>query len=236
MIYENLEFAPPTGRPFFYGNFVMTLDGKVAAGKNPKTYWPIGSSFDHDVLLHLRTYADVLLHGKSTARGFRTVDSLAQENFQQARLRRGIARELPYGIVSNPPDLSLLPAVKNNPGEKPLLITSQRADVPPEINELTSVQRLGNDRVDLNAVTELLYLQGHRVVLVEGGPKLFSSFLNAGLLDEIFITLSPKIIGSDTTTRTMVEGVIFLPTQVKNCTLLSAIPVENEIYLRYSIK
>ena len=71
MLYPNLKFPKVLKRPFFYTNFVQTVDGKVGVGKSElQGYWPIGSKKDYEVLTELRAYADCLIHGGNLAREF----------------------------------------------------------------------------------------------------------------------------------------------------------------------
>lgn len=73
-------------------------------------------------------------------------------------------------------------------------------------------------------------------MLIEGGPTILASFLKEGLIDEIFLTIAPKIFGSKyPSTLTMVEGYLFPKQSIKKLKLLSVKPIGNEIYLRYQI-
>ena len=74
MFYRNLKFPKIKNRPFFYTNFVQTVDGKVQVLKNTKDYWPIGSKLDHEALLELRAYSDCLIHGSNLAKEFGSQD------------------------------------------------------------------------------------------------------------------------------------------------------------------
>ncbi len=188
MFYQKLKFpkfknrpALPRGRPFFYTNFVQTIDGKTAVRK--KGYWPIGSSVDHQILLELRSHADCLIHGKNLAKQFgeQTLKSLSKYH-----------PNLPYLVVTtrNLPDL---------------------------VAELKS--------------------KGYKRVLVEGGPTLLASFLKQDLLDEIFLTISPKIFGSQKdATLTLVEGYLFSPSKIKKFKLISVKKLGDEVFLRYRAK
>ena len=55
----------------------------------------------------------------------------------------------------------------------------------------------GADTVDLVAMRHLLEDQGARQILCEGGPALFGSLLEAGVVDELDLTWSPMIVGGD---------------------------------------
>ena len=51
------------------------------------------------------------------------------------------------------------------------------------------------DRVDEAAVLAALADRGLYRVLTEGGPMLFSSFVERGLLDELCLTIAPSLVG-----------------------------------------
>lgn len=207
MLYPNLKFPRVKRRPFFYTNFVSTLDGKVAV-KNPG-YWPIGSRADYDVLLELRAYADALIHGGNVAReyGEVTFKTLNKPSFKKLRKKLGKNPLLPYFYVTSKPETIKLPlgaGVFHLPGWK------------------------------LQKLVRELNRKGYKYVLVEGGPTLLGSFLKENLIDEIFITLAPKIYGSDPKkTLTLVEGILFKPSQIKKFKLVSVKKVGNELFIRY---
>ena len=207
MIYEHLEFPKPEGRPFFYSDFVMTVDGKVQVLKDTDDYWPIGSANDQQVLRELRAYADVLVHGRNSAdmAGRRTVNGLRRTEFRQLRQALGKHPDLPYYVVtSRSENLPDIPATFVGP--------------------------------DLRALSQDLHQRGLQNILVEGGPTLLGSFLKENLLDEIFLTITPKIFGSQKdATLTLVEGVLFPPDEVKRLELISLKQIESELFLRYQV-
>lgn len=57
----------------------------------------------------------------------------------------------------------------------------------------------GDDTVDLPAVASRLRAAGMPCVLTEGGPSLFHDLLGAGVVDELALTLAPRIVGGDHT-------------------------------------
>jgi riboflavin-specific deaminase-like protein len=67
-------------------------------------------------------------------------------------------------------------------------------------------------------------------LLVEGGPSVNRSFLEAWLVDEVFLTLAPKIVGGDS--RSLVDGEP-LPQGTILPSLVSAYLSDSELYLRY---
>lgn len=196
MFYQKLRF-PKLKRPFFYTNFVQTVDGKVAvtrpSSEDKKTgYWPIGSNTDYQILTELRAYADCLIHGRNLYREFGeiTKKAIQKEEFRQLRKKLGKNPDLPY--IAGTHDL----------------------------------KKLSND----------LYKKGYKNVLVEGGPTLLGSFLKENLIDEIFLTIAPKIYGSKPySTKTLVEGILLPPNKYK-LKLMSVLEIKDELFLRYALK
>lgn len=204
MLYRGIKFPKIQSRPFFYTNFVATVDGKVQVLKNTKGYWPIGSRVDHDTLIELRVYADVLVHGANLAKDFGDIsrESLGKENFKTLRKSLGKNPNLPYFVVTKNP--------KQFPGQ--------------------------NTITDLNTLVQKFNKKGYQNVLVEGGPTLLGSLLKMNLMDEIFLTIAPKIFGSEKNqTLTLVEGVLFPADRIKRLKLISVIRVEDELFLRYNV-
>lgn len=233
MMYPNLQLPTLPDRPFFYANFVQSIDGKVQVTADPKAYWPLGSEEDFDTLLGLRAYADVLIHGKNTATAFRTLDRLGSNAFQERR-KEITSKSILYVVVSGHPDASLVPFLENLPaGVTVLLVTTNEAEIIPELAKVPLL-RCGGQTVMVRKLSEYLRSQGMQRVLLEGGPHLFASFVRENLLDELFLTITPKLIGSTgTDTLTLLEGFRFPPTEVPTCSLVSVLQHEQELYLRY---
>ncbi len=208
MIYKNISFPKKDSRPFFYTNFVLTLDGKAQVLENTKGYWPIGSENDREVLHELRAHADVLIHGKNLAKEFGTItlNSLSKSEFKKMRQNIGKGLTLPYYIVS---------------------------DHPEDLPNLAGVTIVGSN---LQQLSQDFYEKGFRNVLVEGGPTLLGSFLKMNLMDEIFLTIAPKIFGSKKdATLTLVEGILFPPDQIKKLELIAVENIDSEVFLRYAV-
>lgn len=235
-MYEDLHFPHKEQRPFFYTNFVVTIDGKTLVRTAPKDYWPIGSWLDYETLVELRTYADILIHGKNTALFGRTLDRLNNAEFRAARSKLGKSPDLPYLVMSNRPEDDLIRYLDNYDGPQPLLVTTEAAFVSNELASKVRLIRLGKEIVDIDLLTSFLHQEGFQHALVEAGPTLISVFLAHNLIDELFLTVAPKIFGnSENATYTLVEGYLFPPDAIKQCKLLSAKQVGDELFLRYNI-
>jgi len=208
-------------RPFFFTNFVSTLDGKVAVTTDPKAYWPIGSALDHARMMELRRSADILIHGKGTAHAHRTVEHLDEK--------------LAYAIVTHDPSDALVPFVQRASGPRVIIVTTDRAVVSEALASRVEVMRCGERDVDLERCAMLFEQRGFHRALVEGGPRLVHGFFERDLIDEVFLTWAPKIFGGEChDTRTMVEGPLFPPNKIRSFHLISAEPKGDEIFLHYA--
>ncbi len=207
MLYPKLKFPKVLKRPFFYTNFVATLDGKVAVDKDG--YWPIGSKKDYQTLLELRSHADCLIHGGTLGKlyGDQTLESISKESFSKLRKNHGKDEKLPYYVMTNKPGKLVNFA-----------------------NKITIFSG------DLKSLVKELNAKGYKNVLVEGGPTLLGSFLKEELIDEVFLTIAPKIYGSKIPfTKTLVEGVL-LPSNKFKLKLISVKIVQDELFLRYNLR
>lgn len=219
MLYPNLKFPTIKNRPFFYTNFVQTLDGKTAVNK--KGYWPIGSQKDYQTLVELRAHADCLIHGANLARKFgeETAKSLQNPAFKALRKRLGKTSNLPYYIITkNPKSL-----FSHLPGVNPDYLKGELA------------WHLFSGSI--KHLIKTLYKKGYQNILVEGGPTLLGSFFKEHLIDEVFLTIAPKIYGNkEGQTLTLVEGYLFPQNAIKKLKLLSVKPIKNELFLRYKVE
>src|SRR6185503_9164112 len=91
------------------------------------------------------------------------------------------------------------------------------------------------DWVDLRAALAALRARGHARVLSEAGPTLFGSLLADGLVDELFLTLSPVLAGrlGAGSRLGLVEGVELLPQAHLAPRLVSVRRADRHLFLRY---
>ena len=104
----------------------------------------------------------------------------------------------------------------------------------PAASEVVAVN--DGDRVDLRRAVACLRERGHSLILSEGGPTLFGSLLASGLVDELFLTISPLLAGRSVGPRLhLVEGVELLPDATVSLHMLSARRHGDHLFLRYGL-
>ncbi len=232
--------------PRLYANFVSSLDGVVALeGVNNSSQVISGrSEADRFVMGLLRACADAVLIGAGTLRAaprslwtpaYIYPDAAAAF----AELRRALGR-------TDMPRLAVLTARGEiDPGHPALeagalvLTTSLGASkLEGRLPASSTLVTLGDGRaIDLPDVMTTLRSEGHQVVLSEGGPTLIGGLLEAGLLDELFLTLSPLLAGrsSDGGRPGLVEGIELLPSRSIAGELVSIRRDRTHLFLRYVI-
>lgn len=112
---------------------------------------------------------------------------------------------------------------------KVLIHTSSPLDPPPTATPVSVVRHEG--RVDLAAMMRDLRANGVRALLTEGGPALHAELLALGLLDELFVTVAPKL-GGDADAPRLLEGRLG---GVAPLELVWALEEDGELFLRYRI-
>ncbi|MGI9019622.1 MAG: dihydrofolate reductase family protein [Solirubrobacterales bacterium] len=179
-------------RPYTYTNFVLTLDGHATLGGRSG---PIGSETDTHLLVGLRLTADALMIGAGTMRAEGYGRPVSDPAKRERREARGLAAD-PLMVIVGSLDLPW-EAPLFTEGEGAVLILTADAGEPPETATAVDVQRYER-RVDLVAAMHHLRVErGVRALLSEGGPNLHGQLIEAGLVDELFVTHAPKLGGGE---------------------------------------
>jgi riboflavin-specific deaminase-like protein len=182
------EKAPP-GRPYLVLNMVSSVDGKATLNWRTKG---LSSDLDRQLFHHLRTQADAVMVGAGTVRAERYGEIAKSEELREKREREGLARDPLAVIVSARLDLHADLPILNAVGQRIVVATGSDATLP-ETGAQVEYERVGDDLPLLMARLREDY--GVRSVLCEGGPTLNSYLLAAGLVDELMLSLSPKLVG-----------------------------------------
>ena len=232
--------------PRQYANFVSSLDGVVALeGVNNSSQMISGKSeADRFVMGLLRACADSVLIGAGTLRA--APDSLwtpayiypdAATEFAELRTRLGRADAPRLVVLTARGDLD--PRHRALEAGALVLTTSLGATkLGDRLPATSTVVTLGNGRaIKMVDVIATIRSEGHEVVLCEGGPTVIGGLLEAGLLDELFLTLSPILAGrSDAGGRPgLVEGIELLPSRSLSADLLSTRKHGSHLFLRHTI-
>ena len=186
-------YAYPDGH-WLRANMVATADG--AASLNGVTQG-ISSDTDRRVFALLRTLCDVILVGASTVREEKYKPARPQELW--SHLREGRPPTPPIAVVSRRLDLDPdSPLITAAPAHARTIVITTASAPDARRDQLARYAEIiiaGQDTVDLTTAVDALAERGHRRMLAEGGPRLLAQLVEAGLLDELCLTIGPLMAG-----------------------------------------
>jgi riboflavin-specific deaminase-like protein len=229
------ELAPQGERPRVLVNMACTVDGRATVGGRSG---PIGDRADNELFHALRTTVDAVLVGAGTVRAEHYRRLVRGDAARQLRRTRGLAEEPLACIVSaglglNPEEVPLLA----DPAARLAILTPSHASLPESATAPEYVRCAHDGLLDLPAaLAELQGRLGVRTVLCEGGPHLNVQLLTAGLVDELFLSLAPKLAGGDALSeslRILSGPALDPPVELE---LLAALESESNLLLRYRVR
>jgi riboflavin biosynthesis pyrimidine reductase len=233
--------------PLLYANFVETLDGVVAIRSEPLTNRLVSgdSRADRFVMGLLRASADCVLLGSGTLHGSPKSIWTAEraypdgaDAFADLRRRLGLGPEPVLAVLTASGALQAEhPALEH--GAVVLTTEDGAAGSARRLPAAVEVVPLGSGpSVDPVAAVEVLRARGFRSILSEAGPHVFGSLVAAGLVDELFLTVSPLLAGRSAPGQRLglVEDEELLPGRAEPWRLRSIRRDVNHLFLRYGLR
>lgn len=231
-IYDDLRFPVLPDRPYVLANMVASADGKAQLGSSAAG---LGSRVDGAILGRLRALPDAILEGAGTIRVDRVYTAVPPP-LAARRVDRGMAAQPRWGVLSWSGVVPVQDTLFHRPEPPTLLLTANVDAARPILAAGGRVEVLplgpGPDNVRA-AFAALRARYGIHSLLTEGGPTLLHNFLDLGLVDELFLTIAPKLVGGDV--KTIVHG----PPLGEHAAALDLVSLhehESELYLRYRVR
>lgn len=228
-----------------YANFVATLDGVVAIPQMPRSNEIVAGDNNADRFLMglLRALAGAVLIGAgvlaASPRGTWRAEKIyppAAEGYVELRAALGLPPEPEIAILTG--SGSIDPSAPVLAGRAVVLTSEVGARrLAGRLPQDAAVVSLGaSTRFDGRAVIDALRARGHRRVLSEAGPHAFGSLLEAGAVDELFLTTSPLLAGDagPGSRLHLVESASLLPPV--GARLLGARRHRDHLFTRYAIE
>jgi riboflavin biosynthesis pyrimidine reductase len=193
-------------RPRVYANFVASIDGVVALSGDGESGRVVSGASEPDrfVMGLLRAVADAVLVGAGTFRKAHAdrwhADAIypgAGPLFADLRRQLGLRPQplLVVATASGAIDVA-------QPALRDALILTSRAGAERLRGALPAGARVraidgqpDEQPIAARALIEVLRAEGLGAILTEGGPSLFGELMAAGLVDELFVTSSPRLFG-----------------------------------------
>jgi 5-amino-6-(5-phosphoribosylamino)uracil reductase len=224
-------------RPHTIVVLAMSIDGKIADVRRAPARF--GSQQDKNHLETQIAQVDAVLFGAGTLRAYGSTLQITNTLLLQKRQQAGKPPQ-PIQIVCSQ-SARFDPALRFFRQSVPRWLLTERAvsPSPPDLpfERIVTFQTQTNrsdqpDQIDWSATLHQFLELGIEQLMVSGGGTLIAALLAADLIDEIWLTLCPLILGGSTA-PTPVEGAGFLEAQAPRWTLLSVETVDQEVFLHY---
>jgi riboflavin biosynthesis pyrimidine reductase len=232
--------------PRLYANFVASVDGVVALpGVLQSSHLlAAGSEADRFVMGLLRACADAVLVGAGTLSGSPRTRWTAEhayppaaELYAELRRSRGRPPQPTLAVLSGAGTID-----PQHPGlSGPTVVLTSTGGATRLGGRLPQSARIvplgGTATIDPVAAVEALRAGGHELILCEGGPTVFAALVAAGLVDELFLTISPLLAGRSpfSSRPSLVEGAELLPGRSVEGRLLSLRRARSHLFVRYAL-
>lgn len=218
---------PDRTQPRVRANFVSSLDGSVTVGGRSGA---LGNAEDQRLMTVLRTMADVILVGAGTVRAEGYGGVRMPQASVEWRRDLGLGDQPPLAVVSARLDLEPEHPFFSDAAVRPLVLTHAQAPATRRkaLEAVADVIDCGEASVDPVLVIAALAEQGLTQVLCEGGPHLFGALIEAELVDELCLSLSPMLVAGGA--GRIAQGAAESPQLMQ---LKHALPAGDMLLLRY---
>ena len=212
---------------------VSSLDGSVTLRAVSEG---LGGPADKRALARIRDACDVILIGAGTARDEQYPPYPGGEARQRRRVEKGLAARPPVAMVTRTGGLPEGHPLVADPEDAPIVIVAA-ADEAGARAALASTPAgesidwlvAGEATLDWSTALAGLAARGLARISCEGGPRINGAVLEAGLVDEAFVTIAPALVGGDGLRLTRTDA----PAHRHDLALLSVLVHGDELLLRY---
>lgn len=216
-VYPQLRFGRAgRTRPYVVMNMVATIDGKILSGHRDESVMDLGSDLDHATMRQIEDAADAVMVGAGSLRATSGM-----------RYPVGLTRIVVSGSGKLPSRKKFFGGAKG----RAFVATTEKgaANLPDGVSAIVA----GSRSVSMPRLLRTLRQDyGVERLLVEGGSEMNASMLQKDLVDELFLTVVPKVkLGRDV--PTYAGGDPLSRDELLNFRLASNITVGDEIFLRY---
>jgi riboflavin-specific deaminase-like protein len=225
-------------RPFVLINMAMTADGKIATANRAVSSF--GSRRDQVHLLELRSTADAVMAGARTVDLNRITMGPGPAKYRRRRVNRGLAEYNLRVVVSRSGSVNPAAEVFRQTFSPVVILATARASkrrLEALRHTATEVKIFGWNEVDFPAALAWLRQKWNvRRLLCEGGGELNDALFRAGVVDEVHLTVCPRVFGGrNAPTIADGAGAASLPTAAR-LTLKAARREGDEMFLVYGVE
>ena len=223
------DASPPGDRPHLALNMVATADGRITIGGRSG---PIGGDADRELFHALREQVDAVMVGAGTVRTERYGRIVRDPARRERRQSAGLDPDPLAIVVSARLALDAELPLLQDPDSAVVVCTASPEEIPGCRAEVDYLRSEGSEGiVALAPALRELRRRGVRTILCEGGAVLNATLLAEGLVDELYLSIAPKLAAGSGPTS--VSGPPFDPPI--GLRLVSALEAGGDLFLRYRV-
>ncbi|MEH2376260.1 RibD family protein [Nostoc sp.] len=222
-------------RPHTTVVLAMSVDGKIADFRRSPARF--GSRVDKAHLEKQIAAADAVLFGAGTLAAYGTTLTVTDPTLVKLRAQGGKPPQPVHILTTHSANLN--PEIKffKQPVRRWLLTTTQGAFSWKGRSEFQQILVFETPTREIDIPAALKHLATLHItrLVVLGGGELVASLLGLDLIDELWLTVCPLILGGNNA-PTPVEGKGFLSDLAPKLQLLEVHTVEQEVFLHYRLQ
>ena len=215
-------------------NMAISLDGRINTRR--REHFALGSEYDRRLMDVLRARSDAVIVGAGTVRhdGFPMI--IRYDDLRARRIARGLPPHPVNVVLSRALDLPLRAPFFASAETRRVVVTTRLAGAARvrRFERVAEVIVLPGKTLAPARVAAALEARGMKKLLLEGGGEVHFAFVKAGLVDEWYVTVTPRLIGG-AGAPTLLDGEGFLARDHVHLALVSQRRVGDEVYLRYRL-
>ena len=224
--------------PFVFSNFAITADGKIAFAN--RRFVPFAGKRDQEHMMELRATADAVMSGARTVDLNPATLGPGGAKYRKQRLKRKLQEYNLRIIVSGSGSIDLDAEIFKHKFSPIIILTTRRATFKTRQRlEARGVIVKVCGQKQINFRTAFRWLRKEwkvKRLLCEGGGELHDAIIRAGLLNELHLTISPRIFGGRNA-PTLADGLGFSElADAAQLKLKSARRVGDEMFLVYAVE
>ena len=205
-------------------NMIASVDGRIAVNGHSAA---LGGPADRALFHALRARADAVMAGAGTVRAERYGPIIRNPQSREWRVAHGLPEQPLAVIVSRRLELAPTLPLLADPDGHVVIITPLPGEIPPCAAKV-DYARAATLRAGL---AELRSRWGVRLLLCEGGPRLNASLAAESLIDELFLAISPLLVGDTADGRSLLTG--GAPRETLAFELRMLLEHQSELYAHY---
>jgi 5-amino-6-(5-phosphoribosylamino)uracil reductase len=220
------------GRTTITVNMAISVDGRINTRRREP--FALGSEHDRRLMDVLRARADAVIVGAGTVRHDGHPMVLRYRDLRAARVARGLPPHPVNVVLSRALDLPPGARFFTAPETSRIVVTTRLAPAARvrRFARVAEVVVLPGQTLRPARVAEALRALGLKRLLLEGGGEVHFAFVKAGLVDEWYVTVTPRLIGG-VGAPSLLDGEGFLARNHPRLRLVSQRRVGDEVFLRY---